>query len=58
MCNLRFALKVSKPIVEEFRWKQRPLQARQSSLRVYLMPKQLIAGLMGRYRGEVVSKGP
>ena len=58
MCNLRFALKVSKPIVGEFRWKQRPQQARQSSLRVYLKPKQLIAGLMVHYRGEVVSEGP
>lgn len=58
ICNLRFAQRVSKQAVGEFRLKQQPQQAHQSSWQVYQGPKQLIVRYLERYQVRVVSKGP
>ena len=39
-------------------WTRRPQRAHQSSWQVFQVPRQRIAGYLGRYQEEVVLKEP
>ena len=57
-CNLRFALRASRLAEEEFRLKQRPRQARLSSLPDDQGQAQRIVECWGRYQAGVALEEP
>ena len=56
--NLRFAHWESTQAGGESRWTRQPQRVRRSSWQVFQEPGQLTVRYLGRYRVEVVSRGP